>query len=258
MVTQSADTPTLQDLLKFKVVLFDLDGVLTPTATLHQQAWATMFQAFLAERGERAYTDQDYFDYLDGRRRDEAIQALLESRGISLPYDRADAGLDGDDNPTDNTITGLGLRKNRDFLDLLKRGMDPYPGSLQLLHALKDHNESHASDAVQMGVVSSSKNTTRVLESAGLTDYFPHVVDGTIAEEKKLKGKPAPDTYVYGAELFGLTPADAVVVEDATSGVAAGRAGEFGYVLGVNRGAGKDALLKAGADAVVDDLGELV
>ena len=255
MVTQSADTPTLQDLLKFKVVLFDLDGVLTPTATLHQQAWATMFQAFLAERGERAYTDQDYFDYLDGRRRDEAIQALLESRGISL---RADAGLDGDDNPTDNTITGLGLRKNRDFLDLLKRGMDPYPGSLQLLHAMKDHNESHSSDAVQMGVVSSSKNTPRVLESAGLTDYFPHVVDGTIAEEKKLKGKPAPDTYVYGAELFGLTPADAVVVEDATSGVAAGCAGEFGYVLGVNRGAGKDALLKAGADAVVDDLGELV
>ena len=109
MVTQSADTPTLQDLLKFKVVLFDLDGVLTPTAMLHQQAWATMFQAFLAERGERAYTDQDYFDYLDGRRRDEAIQALLASRGISLPYDRADAGLDGDDNPTDNTITGLSL-----------------------------------------------------------------------------------------------------------------------------------------------------
>ncbi|MEJ4112967.1 HAD family hydrolase [Corynebacterium kroppenstedtii] len=257
-MTPSTDKPTLHDLLSFKVILFDLDGVLTPTANLHQQAWATMFQAFLAERGERAYTDQDYFTYLDGRRRDEAIQALLDSRGITVPFDRADAGEDGDDDPADNTITGLGMRKNRDFLDLLTRGITPYPGSRRLVDAINDHNTSCLSDPTHMGVVSSSKNAPVVLESAGLTHYFPHIVDGTTAEEKNLKGKPAPDTYIYGAELFGLSPADAVIVEDATSGVAAGKNGEFGYVLGVNRGAGEDALRASGAHAVVNDLAELM
>lgn len=238
-------------LSSFGALLFDLDGVITPTADLHRQAWRRMFSAFLEKHGAKEYTEQDYFDYLDGRRRDEGVAALLESRGISLDIGHPDDSADLD------TIHGLGARKNEDFLALVSEGVDAYPGSVALLDALQKAQQDNEGKPA-LAVVSSSKNAVPVLEAAGLKDRFPEIVDGIVATEKGLPGKPAPDTYLYGAELCGVDPADAVVIEDATSGVASGRAGKFGLVVGVDRGTGADALLEAGADIVVSDLAELL
>lgn len=227
-------------------VLFDLDGVLTPTAEVHMRAWARLFEPFLAEHGATAYTDADYFEYIDGKPRYEGVASLLASRGIELPWgDPADA-------PEQDTVCGLGNRKNDAFNEVLANdGVAPYPGSLAFLDALQ-------AQGVHVAVVSSSRNARAVLETAGLLERFDVVVDGLVAAEQGIPGKPKPDTYLYGAELVGVSPARAVVVEDATSGVAAGRAGDFGLVLGVDRGVGHEALLAGGADLVVDDLGELL
>ena len=241
------------DLVDYDALLFDLDGVLTPTAVLHRQAWAQMFSDYFESHSLAPYTEQDYFDYLDGRRRDEGITALLAAREITLPHDRAEQGDDTADSPDDDTVVGLGLRKNADFLSLVRKGIDPYEGSLALIKQL-----IASSNAPAMAVVTSSKNAEEVLAAADLKQYFSHVVDGNLAVRQQLAGKPKPDTYIYGAELCGVDPSRTVVFEDATSGVASGAAGNFGLVVGVDRGAGQDALLAAGADIVVEDLAAFV
>jgi beta-phosphoglucomutase family hydrolase len=227
-------------------VLFDLDGVITPTAEVHMRAWSTMFNAFLEPRGEAPYTDEDYFAHVDGKPRYDGVAAFLASRGIELPW--GDPG----DSPEAETVCGLGNRKNQAFAEVLAReGVEPYPGSTELVSRLLERG-------VRVAIVSSSANAPDVLRAAGVLEQFEAVVDGAVARDRELPGKPRPDTYVHAAELLDTAPARAVVVEDALSGVQAGAAGDFGLVVGVDRGAGRDALLDNGADVVVSDLAELV
>lgn len=231
----------------FDAALFDLDGVLTPTADLHQRAWFQLFAEYLASRPMvDPYSDSDYFAHIDGRPRFDGVAALLASRGIQLPWGTPE------DPPEAHTVCGLGLRKNLGFERLLQReGIAPYPGSLRLVKQL------HAA-GTKLAVVSSSRNATEVLRLAGIDRYFPVVVDGRVAEEDGVPGKPAPDMYVHAASKLGVERARAVVLEDAVSGVQSGAAGKFGLVVGVDRGAGHQALKQAGADLVVDDLEELL
>lgn len=242
----------LVDWGRWKAVLFDLDGVVTPTAEVHMHAWAEMFTAFLDGQSAATgvdyapYTDADYFEYVDGKPRYDGVRAFLASRDIHLP--------DGEpsDPATAATVSGLGNRKNDAFAAILERdGVTPYPGSVALIEQL------HAA-GTPMAIVSSSRNAPSVVEAAGLASYFPLIVHGGLAAELGLPGKPAPDTFSYAAAHLGATDADSVVLEDAVSGVAAGRAGDFGLVIGVDRGAGSDALTQAGADLVVTDLADLV
>lgn len=228
-------------------VLFDLDGVLTPTAAVHMRAWELMFRQYFAEHAiNPPYTDADYFTHVDGRPRYDGVRATLLSRGVRLPEGEPS------DPPGVQTVCGLGNAKNALVNQLLaQEGVEPYPGSVRVVDALDRRG-------VPMAVVSSSRNTPAVLEAAGLGGRFPVIVDGVVAAAKHLAGKPAPDTFLHAAELLGVPPERAVVVEDAVSGVAAGRAGGFGLVVGVDRGAGAAALTEAGADVVVRDLGELM
>ncbi|MEV7973179.1 beta-phosphoglucomutase family hydrolase [Cellulomonas sp. NPDC089187] len=227
-------------------VLFDLDGVLTPTAVVHMHAWSRLFTPVLAAHGATPYTDADYFAYIDGKPRYDGVRSLLTSRGIELPWG------DPSDGPEAETVCGLGNRKNAVFTEVLRtEGVTPYPGSVALVDAL-------IADGRKVAVVSSSRNAVPVLAAAGLTDRFPVVVDGLVAAERGLPGKPAPDTYLDAAAQLGVPAARAVVVEDAESGVASGRAGAFGLVVGVDRGAGADTLIENGADLVVQDLAELL
>ncbi|MBO9577613.1 MAG: HAD-IA family hydrolase [Microbacteriaceae bacterium] len=227
-------------------VLFDLDGVVTPTAEVHMRAWRRLFEAFLEDRSTAPYTDEDYFQHIDGRPRYEGVAALLDSRSIALPLG------DPSDAPDAETVCGLGNRKNAVFAEILRtEGVAPYPGSLLLLARL-------AAQGTPCAIVSSSRNAVAVLGAAGLGERFALVVDGQTAVAKGLAGKPAPDTYLYAARRLGVAPGRAAVIEDAVSGVAAGAAGEFGLVVGVDRGVGAGALLAAGADVVVTDLAELV
>ena len=230
----------------YDAVLFDLDGVLTPTVEIHQRAWGEAFAAFFAaHRITPEYSVDDYLASVDGRPRDDGIRTLLATRGVVLP--------DGspDDPPGTPTVAGIGNAKNARVAELLAAGVAPYPGSVPLLDHL-------VALGVPMAVVSSSRNTPAVLAAAGLTSLFPVVVDGNVAAREGLPGKPAPDTYLFAAAALGVPAAAAVVVEDAVSGVAAGAAGGFGLVVGVDRGAGEAALTAAGADAVVHELDELV
>ena len=230
----------------FDAILFDLDGVLTPTADIHQQAWKTMFDEFLVPRGEPPFSDDDYLQYVDGRPRFDGVRTFLASRGITLP--------DGDpaDPPGQESVGALGNRKNDVFLEILRRdGIQPYPGSLRYL----DHVEA---EGKHVAVVSSSRNAREVLDAAGLTPRFEVVTDGVVAADEHIPGKPAPDMFLNAARRLGVDAARAVVIEDAVSGVAAGHAGHFGLVVGVDRGAGRDALREHGADVVVDDLAELL
>ncbi|MGV0396951.1 HAD family hydrolase [Corynebacterium suicordis] len=238
-------------LFSYRALLFDLDGVITPTAKLHREAWSRMFTAFLEAHQAAPYTEQDYFDYLDGRRRDEGVAALLASRNITL-----EPGTTEDTAELD-TVHGLGARKNQDFLQLVEEGVVAYPASVKLLDKWQEL-QAAGEEVPRMAIVSSSKNAKPVLEAAGLLDRFELVVDGLVAHELDLPGKPAPDTYLYAAEQLGVSAADAVVLEDATSGVASGRAGNFGLVVGVDRGTGVKALEEAGADIVVSELDELI
>lgn len=230
----------------FAAALFDLDGVLTPTAEVHRRAWSKMFNAFLAETGQRPYAESDYFAYIDGKPRYDGVRDFLAARGIAL----------ADGSPTDppeaNTVAGLGNRKNVAFNAVLaSEGVRPYPGSLRWMDHL-------LANGVAMAVVSSSANAEAVLRAAGLRHRFTVLVDGRLAQAERLPGKPAPDTYLRAAQLLGVRPEDAVVYEDAVSGVAAGQAGGFGLVIGVDRGAGVQALTEAGATLVVSDLDELL
>jgi beta-phosphoglucomutase family hydrolase len=233
-------TPTAADFdwRAHEGVLFDLDGVITPTAEIHRHAWAELFADF-------DFTEADYLQYIDGRPRYDGVRSFLRSRGIELP--------DGDpsDPPGDATVCALGNRKNILFTTVLDRdGIAPFPGSAAVLEQLDELG-------VPAAIVSSSKNARNVLAAAGLGERFDVIVDGVVAAERHIPGKPAPDMYLHAAAELGVTPAHSVVVEDAESGVAAGAAGGFAVVIGVDRGAGHDALLDHGADFVVDDLAEL-
>lgn len=228
-----------------RAVLFDLDGVITPTADVHMAAWREMFTAYLASHGGSGdYTDADYFAHIDGKPRYDGVRDFLASRGITLPEGAPD------DDPSAETVCGLGNRKNDTFNTIIARdGVRAYPGSLALLDDLEARR-------IAAAVVSSSKNAVAVLKAAGLGERFDVVVDGNLARREDLRGKPAPDTYLRAAELLGVPKESCMVVEDAVSGVQAGHAGGFGRVLGVDRGAGVDVLTEAGADLVVSDLEE--
>ncbi len=231
----------------FDAALFDLDGVLTPTADVHMHAWDQMFNAYLGGiEGQAPYTSADYFDFVDGKPRYDGVRSLLASRGITLPDG------DPDDPPSAETVSGLGNRKNAEFSRILRtEGVTPYPASVALLDAL-------AARGTAVAVVSSSRNAPAVLAAAGLADRFEVVVDGQVAAELRLPGKPAPDTFLHAAEALGVPASRAVVLEDAISGVQAGRSGAFGLVVGVDRGAGADDLRENGADVVVRELDELI
>lgn len=231
----------------FDAVLFDLDGVLTPTAEVHMMAWQKMFSEYLATRGvAEPYTESDYFDYIDGKPRYDGVRSFLASREITLPEGSSDDPADAE------TVCGLGNKKNDVFASVLENdGVTPYAGSVAFLDHLLTTD-------TQVAVVSSSRNAPAVLAAAGLADRFEVVVDGVVAAAEHLAGKPSPQTFLYAAEKLGVPAERAVVVEDAVSGVEAGHAGDFGLVIGVDRGVGADRLHQAGADLVVADLADLL
>jgi beta-phosphoglucomutase family hydrolase len=239
--------PALPDLTSYEAVLFDLDGVLTPTAEVHMHAWRTMFEKLFAEWGiEPAYTDRDYFDYLDGKKRYDGVASLLRSRDVEVPWG------DPSDPPSADTVCGIGNRKNEVFAAVLRgEGIAPYPGSLRLVEKLQ-------AAGIPIAVVSSSKNAEEVLAAAGIRDRFGVVMDGVIAERDHLASKPAPDVFVEAARMLGVDPARSVAVEDAISGVESAAAGGFAVVVGVDRGTGAAQLHEAGATVVVDDLSAFV
>ncbi|MFE2376291.1 HAD family hydrolase [Streptomyces sp. NPDC059398] len=229
--------------------LFDLDGVITKTAVVHAAAWKEMFDAFLQERdgpGFRPFDSaSDYDEYVDGRPRDDGVRTFLASRSISLP--------DGskDDGPEQNTVHGLGLRKNDLVLEKIRtQGVDAYPGSLKYIEAVR-------AAGLRTAVVSSSTNCRAILRAVGAESLFDVRIDGVVAAERNIPGKPAPDTFLEAARELGVGASAAAVFEDALAGMEAGRAGRFGYVVGVDRVGQADALRAHGADRVVQDLAEL-
>ncbi|GHH94173.1 HAD family hydrolase [Streptomyces capillispiralis] len=228
--------------------LFDLDGVVTRTAVVHAAAWREMFDAFLRERdGDafRPFTDADYDEYVDGRPRADGVRTFLASRGIELP--EGDPG----DPPDARTVHGLGNRKNDLLLERIRTdGVEAYDGTLRYLAAVRARG-------LRTAIVSSSANCRDVLRSIGAEDLFDVRVDGVVAAERGLPGKPAPDTFLAAARDLGVEPSRAAVFEDALAGMDAGRAGHFGYVVGVDRVGQTDALYAHGADRVVTDLAEL-
>ena len=231
-------------------MLFDLDGVLTATARLHAAAWTRLFDGYLAERAAaeggtfRPFEPRDYARYVDGRPRYDGVRAFLASRGIALPNGAPD------DPPGNGTVCGLGNRKQSFFHDVLaSEGADTIPGTVAVVRHLRRRG-------VRAAVVSSSRNCATILESAGLAGLFELQVDGVVAARLGLAGKPAPDTFLHAARTMGVAPARAAVVEDAIAGVAAGRAGGFGLVVGIDRADVPDDLAHAGADLVVTDLAD--
>ncbi len=220
-------------------VLFDLDGVITPTAEIHEHAWGELFAAY-------HFTRVDYLNHVDGKPRYDGVRDFLTSRGVTL------AEGTPNDAPGDESVCAMGNRKNELFNIILERdGIAAYPGSQATVDLLAEAD-------IPSAVVSSSKNAVPVLAAAGLSSRFDVVVDGIVVADKGLAGKPAPDGYLLGAERLGVEPTRTVVIEDATSGVAAGKAGCFAVVIGVDRGAGAEALLNSGATFVVNDLDELL
>jgi beta-phosphoglucomutase family hydrolase len=238
---------------EIRACLFDLDGVLTQTATVHAAAWKETFDAYLAERARRTGEPFVPFDavreydlYVDGRPRADGTRTFLQSRGISLPEGQAS------DPPGAETVHGLSNRKNQILLERLRTGgVMVYPGSLRYLRAVREAG-------LRRAVVSASANTRQVLESAGIADEFDVCIDGIIAEREHLRGKPAPDTYLAAARRLDVEPRQGAVFEDALAGVEAGRAGGFGFVVGVDRTGQAEALRQHGADIVVTDLAELL
>jgi beta-phosphoglucomutase family hydrolase len=228
--------------------LFDLDGVLTETATVHAAAWKQMFDEFLRDRaGQRPFDEKaDYARYVDGKPRLDGVRSFLQARDIVLPEGSPDdpAGAE--------TVHGLGRRKNDLVEEVLERqGVEAFEGSVRFVRAARDAG-------LRRAVVSSSANTQAVLRAAGIEDLFEARIDGVVAEREHLHGKPAPDTFLAGARALGVEPAQAAVFEDALAGVEAGRAGRFGCVVGVDRGGAADGLREHGADIVVGDLSELL
>jgi beta-phosphoglucomutase family hydrolase len=232
-----------------QALLFDLDGVLTQTAKVHFKAWKQTFDEYLEKRdgdGFSEFTQDDYNEYVDGMPRYDGVRTFLKSRDIELPEGTPD------DAPDQETVCGIGNRKNDLVLELIRTdGVQVYDGSVAYVKAARDAGLKRA-------VVSASANCKDVLESAGIADLFDARIDGVVATERHLKGKPAPDTFLAGAEAVGVEPAHAVVFEDATSGVQAGHDGHFGYVVGVDRVDHAQALKDHGASIVVKDLSELM
>ena len=233
--------------------LFDLDGVLTDTASVHTKAWKDMFDDFLRQRAEREGEefvpfdpDEDYLKYVDGKPREDGVRSFLESRGIELPEG------DADDSPDADTVHGLGTRKNDAFQKTLHEdGVKVFDGSRRYLDAVKEAG-------LAVAVVSSSANTQEILKVAGIEHFVQQRVDGVTLREENLQGKPAPDSFLRAAELLDVEPSAAAVFEDAISGVEAGHAGHFGFVVGVDRHGEGDELRRSGADVVVTDLAELL
>jgi beta-phosphoglucomutase family hydrolase len=233
--------------------LFDLDGVLTRTASVHAAAWQEMFDAYLRQRAVDQGQDfvpfdpvGDYDEYVDGKPRYDGVRAFLASRGIELPQGTPD------DPPDAETIDGLGNRKNEIVLKLIHdQGVQPYEGSVRYAQAARKAG-------LRRAVVSSSTNCLDVLIAAGIRELFEVIVDGHVAEQQHLSGKPAPDTFLAGARALGVEPSAAAVFEDALAGVQAGHAGKFGFVVGVDRVGQAAALAAHGADVVVSDLAELL
>ncbi|RZB16306.1 beta-phosphoglucomutase family hydrolase [Streptomyces sp. F001] len=229
--------------------LFDLDGVLTETAVVHAAAWKETFDDFLRRRegpAFRPFDATDYEQYVDGRPRVDGVRVFLASRGIELPEGK------GDDPPESDTVRGLGNRKNALFLEKIRtQGVEPYAGSVRYVDAVRAAGLSTA-------VVSSSANCREILISAGMEDRFDVRIDGLVAAERRLSGKPHPDTFLEAARDLGAEPQAAAVFEDALAGMDAGRAGGFGAVVGVDRVGQADALRRHGADIVVSDLAELL
>jgi beta-phosphoglucomutase family hydrolase len=236
-----------------RACLFDLDGVLTKTAVVHAAAWKQMFDDYLRDRATRSGEEflafdaaADYGEYVDGKPRYDGVRSFLASRGIDLPEGK------GDDPPGTETIRGLGNRKNELVLRLIReQGVEAYPGSVRYLEAAREAG-------LRRAVVSSSTNCRDVLIAAGIEEFFEARIDGVVAEREGLNGKPAPDTFLAGAQALGVGPDEAAVFEDALAGVAAGRAGGFACVVGVDRVGHADALSEHGATVVVSDLAELL
>ncbi|MGC9496016.1 beta-phosphoglucomutase family hydrolase [Streptomyces sp. WG7] len=231
-----------------RACLFDLDGVVTRTAVVHAAAWKETFDAFLRERDGadfRPFTDSDYDEYVDGRPRADGVRSFLASRGIELPEG-------GPDDPPDaQTVGGVGNRKNALLLDKIRTdGVEPYEGTLRYLDAVR-------AAGLATAIVSSSANTLDVLRSIDAERLFDVRIDGVVARERRLPGKPRPDTFLAAARDLGVEPSRAAVFEDALAGMDAGRSGDFGYVVGVDRVGQADALYAHGADRVVKDLAEL-
>ena len=245
------DRPTLPG--HVSACLFDLDGVLTQTAKVHAAAWQEMFDDYLRDRAQRTGepfrefdAHDDYDEYVDGKPRLDGVRAFLQSRGIELPEGTPD------DPPAAETVHGLGNRKNELVQKLIReRGVKVYDGSVRFVEAARDQGLHRA-------VVSSSANCHDVLVAAGIDDLLDVRVDGIVAQQQHLPGKPHPDTFLAAARMLNVAPASAAVFEDALAGVAAGRAGDFGFVVGVDRVGQADELRAHGADIVVTDLAQLL
>jgi beta-phosphoglucomutase family hydrolase len=250
---RSMSLPVLQLPSSIRACLFDLDGVLTNTASVHGEAWKEMFDAFLHLRAARAGTAfvsfdpaRDYDQYIDGMERLDGVRSFLASRGIELPEGSHDDPADAD------TIGGLGNRKNDILLALIhSRGVQAYEGSVRFVQAVRVAG-------LRRAVVSASANCSEVLQAAGIADLFEAQVDGVVAARDHLPGKPAPDMFLAAARIVGARPGEAAVFEDALAGVTAGRSGGFGFVVGVDRVGQADALRARGADVVVSDLADLL
>jgi beta-phosphoglucomutase family hydrolase len=231
-----------------RACLFDLDGVLTQTAKVHQAAWKRTFDEFLHARDPAAaeFSQADYNQFVDGKPREDGVRDFLASRGITLPE-----GTDAD--PADAaTVRGVATRKNELLLrELDEHGVQVYDGSMRYLRAAKDAGLATA-------VVTASANGAQVVDAGGFADLIDARVDGLVAKRDGLRGKPAPDSFLAGARALGVEPGQAVVFEDAQAGVAAGRAGKFGFVVGVDRVGQAEALRRRGADVVVTDLAQLL
>ena len=250
LVPDSARAAPAIDWTGYDAVLFDLDGVLTATARLHATAWTRLFDDYLARRaaarGEpfHRFEPRDYAQYVDGRPRDDGVRTFLASRGITVP--------DGapDDPAGRETVCGLGNRKNALFFEILAaEGVDTIAGTVAVVRHLRRHG-------VRTAVVSSSRSCAAILEAAGIAGLFELQVDGVVARRRGLAGKPAPDTFLHAAGALGVAPSRTVVVEDAIVGVAAGRAGAFALVVGIDHAGAPGDLARAGADLVVTDLAD--
>ncbi|HLS24406.1 MAG TPA: beta-phosphoglucomutase family hydrolase [Beutenbergiaceae bacterium] len=229
-----------------RAALFDMDGVLTQTSALHRAAWKATFDPILTEAGQGEFTEREYAEHVDGRRRYDGVRKFLTSRGLILPEGTPQ------DPPEANTICGIGNRKNAAVTTAIATdGVQTFPETVKYLEAAR-------AAGLATAVVTASANGEAVLKASGLEDLLDGRIDGVIAAQQKLPGKPAPDTFLAGAELLGVRPEESVVIEDAISGVQAARAGGFGYVVGVDRLDQREELERAGADVVVRELTELM
>lgn len=239
------------DLDTYDAAILDMDGVITQSARAHFEAWKRMFDEYLRERaaregGEfRPFTEEEYYRYVDGKPRYDGAQSFLESRGIEIPRGKPD------DDPGEQTVCGLGNRKNELFLEHLDdHGADAWPHARAFVEEMKRRGKPVA-------VISSSRNAKAVLEGAGVIELFDAIVDGVVSDEMGLEGKPAPDIFLEAARRLHVSPEHSIVVEDARAGVEAGRAGGFGLVVGIDRSGENTGLADHGADIVVEDLSHI-